>query len=292
MGIGEILWDLLPEGKQLGGAPANFAYHAKCQGEESSVVSAVGEDPLGEEILAYLERINLDTKYIKKDQYHPTGTVEVKLDKNGKPDYIIHTEVAWDNISMTKSVSGLATKLDAVCFGSLAQRSEVSAETISQFIEITSTGCLRIFDINIRQNFYNSDIIEKSLRLANCFKINEDEFSLIAQMFSFTGSEENIVEKFISNFDLKIIALTKGEEGSCLYTNNECSYLKSDPVDVVDTVGAGDAFTASLCSGLLRDYPLEKIHRQATGLAAYVCTQKGATPEIPESFQSNINQFL
>ncbi len=259
-GIGEILWDLLPDGKKLGGAPANFAYHAQALGAQSFVITAVGDDSLGKEIVDQLNDIHLETNYIEISHIHPTGTVEVKLDKYGKPDFIIHNDVAWDYISFSQTVDDLAGELGAVCFGSLAQRSEISRNSIREMIEATPDQCLRIFDINLRQNYYNFEIINESLSLANCFKLNEDEFPIVANMFSISGSEQEILNEFLYRFDLRIIALTKGKEGSVLHTREESSFLKSTEVEVVDTVGAGDAFTADLGLGLLRNLPLQTIH--------------------------------
>jgi fructokinase len=286
-GIGEILWDLLPEGKKLGGAPANFAYHAQALGAISFVISSVGDDPLGREIVDQLDTIELDTTYIEISHIHPTGTVEVKLDKQGKPDFKIHKDVAWDYISFSNNVVDLAGNLDAVCFGSLAQRSEISRQSIKQILKATSEQCFRIFDINLRQDYYTIELIDQSLRIANCFKLNEDEFPIVAKMFSISGSEQEILNELLSRFELKIIALTKGSEGSVLHTAEESSFLKSAEVDVVDTVGAGDAFTAALGLGLLRDISLHSIHEQATQISGFVCTQNGATPVLPESIMED-----
>lgn len=282
-GIGELLWDLLPFGKKLGGAPANFAYHAQVLGAKSYVVSSVGDDVLGKEIVVQLDDINFDTNYLEISYIHPTGTVEVKLDENGKPDFIIHEDVAWDFISFNESIRDLSSELDAVCFGSLAQRSEISRKSIRQMIKSTPENCLRIYDINLRQNYYNAEIIEKSLNYANCFKLNEDEFPIVSDLLSISGTEQTILDELLSRFDLKIIALTKGSEGSVLHTPDESSFLKPDKVKVIDTVGAGDAFTAALGIGLLKELPIKTIHEQAMQLSAYVCTQKGATPVLPES---------
>lgn len=291
-GIGEILWDLLPEGKKLGGAPANFAYHAQTLGAQSFVISAVGDDSLGKEIVDQLNDIKLETNYIEISHIHPTGTVEVKLDEYGKPDFIIHKDVAWDYISFSQNTDDLSRELDAVCFGSLAQRSEISRKSVRKVIEATPDQCLRIFDINLRQNYYNFEIINESLRQANCFKLNEDEFPIVANMFSISGSEQDIFDEFLSRFKLKIIALTMGKEGSVLHTREETSFLKSTEVEVVDTVGAGDAFTAALGLGLLRNLPLQSIHEQATHLSAYVCTQNGATPVLPETMRRELFHSL
>jgi len=280
-GLGEILWDLLPQGKQLGGAPANFTYHAQLLGAEGYVITAIGDDDLGKEILQKITKINLTSDYIAIVRDYPTGTVSVDIDQKGKPTYIIHNNVAWDYIPSTTSLIDLGRDLDALCFGSLAQRGPISRETILNLVKSTREECLRIFDINIRQEFYSEEIIEQSLNLCNYLKLNEDEFPLISKMFGFSGSEENIIIKLINRFGLKMIALTKGSEGSSLYTNEIHSFKKSPKVKIIDTVGAGDAFTAALCIGLLNKFPLDKIHKDAIHLAAFVCTQKGATPPPP-----------
>jgi fructokinase len=289
-GVGEILWDLLPAGKQLGGAPANFAYHAQALGARSEVVSAISNDALGKEILARLKAIEVSTEYISIDKDHPTGTVEVRLDRHGKPDFIIHSNVAWDYIPFSERLEQLAKKLDAVCFGSLAQRSSMSKNTIQKFITSTSDKCLRIFDINIRQSFYNAELIEENLKISNCLKLNEDEFPLLSALFSIHGSEEEIIDNLLKIYELDIIALTKGKEGSALYTKSSKSLMKSPEVEIVDTVGAGDAFTAAMCHGLLEGFPLNILHENATRIAAFVCTQKGATPVLPTKLIMELTQ--
>jgi len=281
VGLGEVLWDLLPGGKELGGAPANFACHSQCLGSKSYVVSSVGEDDLGDEMLDYIDVLGLDRQHITIDSKHPTGTVTVKLDEDGIPDYIIHEDVAWDNILWNEDLKKLSAKTDAVCFGSLAQRSDISRTTIQKFLQLTRKNCLHVFDVNLRQSFYNKQIIEKSLKLTDIIKLNEKEFTEIAEMFSFTGTETGILSKLMNEFDIQLIALTKGAEGSILYTKTEDSFYKVPAVKVVDTVGAGDSFTGALIMGLLRKFPLKTVHKHAAEISAFVCTQKGATPELP-----------
>ncbi len=288
VGIGEILWDIFPEGKKLGGAPANFAYHAQELGARSFVVSAVGDDELGKELFEQLEYIGLSKKYIAVLKQHPTGTVTVKLDFHGNPEFTIHENVAWDYIPYSSKLEKLAKTADAVCFGTLAQRSEVSRQTLRSFLKSTTRNCLRIYDINIRQNFYSVDIIRESLLLSHCLKLNEKELPIVAEMFSLRGSEDEILKTLIREFNLKIVTLTKGEKGSKLVTADEYSILESSQVNVEDTVGAGDSFTAALAVGLLKNLPLKIIHRNANILASYVCSQKGATPFIPEELKSEI----
>ena len=280
-GLGEILWDMLPGGKQLGGAPANFAYHAGLLGADSCIVSSLGRDDLGLEILDQLNGLNLKTDYISIDPVHPTGTVSVRLDPKGHPEYTIHQDVAWDFIPFPENTKDLAKKADAVCFGSLAQRSHVSGTSVISFLENTSNECLRIFDINIRQQFYNEEIIRRSLMLSNVLKMNDQELLILADMLSCHGEEKEALRKLMTEFSLKLVALTKGENGSLLLTDKEESFFRAGPVDVEDTVGAGDSFTAALAVGFLKNHSLGEIHRHAALLSAYVCTCKGATPEVP-----------
>lgn len=280
VGLGEILWDMLPEGKQLGGAPANFAYHAQSLGAKSFVISSVGDDEPGREIFSELDLVSLNTEYIQINKEHPTGTVDVVLDETGKPDYIIHENVAWDSISFTENLQKLASLTNAVCYGTLAQRAQKSRETILNFINATQPGCWRVFDINLRQSYFDPEIIKESLSLSNCLKLNDDELPEIAKACAVSGTENDILMALLNKFKLKIIALTKGEKGSLLYSGEKVLFLGTPHLDVKDTVGAGDAFTAALVAGLLTNSPLEIIHRNANRLAAYVCTQRGATPRI------------
>lgn len=288
VGIGEILWDLMPDGKQLGGAPANFAYHARKLGASAYIISSIGNDQPGREILKNLDRIDLSTKYISLNKIYPTGSVDVKLNAQGEPAYDIRKNVAWDFLTISDSVLNLAKISAAICFGSLAQRSITSYQWIHEIINATADECLRIFDINIRQSYYDSEKIEKSLILANSLKLNQDEFLLLSDIFNYGGSVENIISTLISQFNLKLIALTKGEKGSDLFTESGHSSMNAPKVQVIDTIGAGDAFTAALCMGWLNKYSLENIHQKATRLAAFVCTRKGATPDLPEKLRREL----
>jgi fructokinase len=286
-GLGEILWDMLPEGKQLGGAPANFAYHCQSLGAESYIVSSIGNDISGHEIINKLQNIGLSSEYIQKDNEHPTGTVDVKLDAQGKPEYVINENVAWDFIKKSDQILDLAAKCDAVCFGTLAQRSAVSQQTIQYFLNSTRKNCLRILDINLRQLYFNKDVIEQSLGLANCLKLNDEELPVVAKILNINGSNNKIVESLRFKYNLELIAVTKGDKGSNLYSSESDSKLKTPKIKVLDTVGAGDAFTAVLALGWLQNVPLEKIHSKATELAAFVCTKKGATPQYTPEFLLN-----
>lgn len=283
-GIGELLWDMLPAGKQLGGAPCNFAFHAKQAGADTFVISAVGNDAYGKELLKVLESLGLSNSYIQVCNEFPTGVVDVVLDKNGDPAYNIKESVAWDNIVFNEAISSLAPTLDAVCFGSLAQRNDVSRDTILKFIDATPKDCLRIFDINLRQNYFSKDIILSSLRLSNVLKLNEDELSILTEMLGYSADDS--IKSLMKDFDLKMVAYTQGSKGSTLYLGDQVSEMKIKKVKVVDTVGAGDSFTAMMIYGLLQGADIRTIHEAASRLASYVCTCKGATPAVPEEIFS------
>ena len=280
MGIGEILWDLLPEGKQLGGAPTNFAYHAHQLGLISSIISGVGKDDLGEEILQIIDQEHIISFIDTIDR--PTGTVSVQLDKNGVPEYIIHEDVAWDFISPSEAAFTFASQSQAICFGSLAQRSETSYYSIQEILDVVPSNALKVFDINMRQNFYNEQVISHSLEKANVLKINDEEIMIFSDMFGISGDEFEIMHQIRSKYDLKVLALTKGADGSWLISEGEDSFLETPKVTVADTVGAGDSFTAALVAGLLRGKSLHETHKSAVDISAFVCTQKGATPILPD----------
>jgi len=283
-GIGELLWDMLPEGKQLGGAPTNFGYHASLAGCESFVVSTIGSDEPGNEIVALFDELALETGFVQQTSGFPTGTVTVSLDKMGIPSYIIHENVAWDHIAWNSPLETLAKTIDAVCFGSLAQRNPESRQTILNFLKSTKADCLRVFDINLRQSFFSREIIFQSLELSTILKLNDDELPVVAGLLGISGTDEELLMQILKMFDLKLVALTKGAKGSLLLTEKEQSFMEVPKVDIADTVGAGDSFTAILVAGLLQNHDLKKIHKKATQVAAFVCTQKGATPKIPKDY--------
>jgi len=287
-GIGEILWDKLPEGKQLGGAPLNCIYHAQQLGFEGAIVSSVGKDENGKEILEKIEDKNLTTEYIKNDPRHPTSTVEVELDEKGEAKYNIIEEVAWDYLDYNQKIENLSQNSEAVCFGTLAQRNKHSRKTIQKFLKQTSNECIVILDINLRQNYYNKQIIQKSLDSANVLKLNQDELSILIKFFDLTKQEDKALQILLDEFDLIMIALTKGKEGSKLLNRRHSSTLKPLDTKIEDTVGAGDSFTAAIVNGLIRGLPLQKIHQDANLLASFVCTQKGATPRIPQNILNKI----
>ena len=278
-GIGELLWDVLPSGKQLGGAPCNFAFHAMQAGCECFLLSAIGRDDLGNELKDVIRELGLSNQYVQENEF-PTSTVTVKLDENGHPDFTIHENVAWDHIHWKKDMEKLAKELDAVCFGSLAQRNHESEHSIISFITATKPECLKVFDINLRQKYFSKEIIINSIKLSDVLKLNEDELPVIAGYFGFKGSPEKQLDQIHSHFKLKYVIYTLGSKGSIIKSAEELSFTEAPKVQVADTVGAGDSFTAIFIAGILKGIPLKEIHRKATEIAAYVCTQKGATPKL------------
>ena len=287
-GFGEILWDLLPSGKQLGGAPANFTYHAGILGAEAYPVSTVGEDDNGREIISVLNQQGISSEFISIDNIHPTGSVTVNLNAEGVPTYIIHEHVAWDHIPFKDHIFRLASRLDAVCYGSLAQRSEISRHSLHQLLESLNPGCLRVFDINLRQHYYSWYIISETLHASDILKLNDGELTVLAEMMMLQGTEKEKLLQLMEKFSLRLIALTKGEKGSILISQNDFSTLAAYPVKIADTVGAGDAFTAAMTMGLLKNFPLKLIHVQANRLAGYVCSQAGAMPVIGDDILESI----
>ncbi len=288
VGIGEILWDLLPAGKQLGGAPANFAYHAAALGAAGIVVSRVGDGDLGQQILARLDSLGLDRRYVSVDPLHPTGTVDVRLGPGGVPDYVIHDGVAWDSLQFTPELSELASHADAVCFGTLGQRTSASRRTIGKFLEALKPQCLRIFDINLRQTHYDRALVHQMLMRSDVLKLNDAELPIVTGMFGILGQGSEAVRNLMSRYPLKLVALTHGPAGARLQGIGESSTHPGFTAAVsanADTVGAGDAFTAALAIGLLREMPLQEINAIANRLASSVCTQRSATPPIPAEFR-------
>lgn len=275
VGIGEILWDMLPSGKALGGAPANFAYHAMRLGEEGWAVSAVGNDALGREILDIVASKRLNNLIALSDK--PTGTVEVSLDARGVPTYSIMEDVAWDNIPFTPEMEELAKKADAVCFGSLVQRMS-SRDSVLRFVRAMRPDALKVFDINLRQHYYGREILEESLKLADILKINDEEIRIVAGMLGLGDDDAAACRSLIADYGLKLVILTRGAEGSEVVTADEVIPQAVGQVDVVDTVGAGDAFTAAFVVAYLRGDPLADAQRLATETASYVCSRKGAMP--------------
>jgi fructokinase len=266
--------------------PTNFAFHASQMNIHSVIISAVGRDPLGDEIKEILKASSLDELVQTNDK--PTGTVSVTLDERGIPSYIIHEDVAWDYVETTAEAIDLAKKTDAICFGSLAQRSSKTRTTIQKILKTASSDALRVFDINIRQQFYSRDLIISSLNLANILKINEEELILLSEILDLEGDEYELTEQIMANYQLKYLALTKGSQGSWLFSRQNSSYIQTPEVNVADTVGAGDSFTAAMIAGFLHGLVMEEVHQLAVDVSAYVCKKEGATPALPKYLLSKL----
>jgi fructokinase len=279
VGLGELLWDLFPAGEQLGGAPANFAYITSLLGDEGIPASRLGQDVLGTDAVRRLGELGLSTEFIQKDADHPTGTVKVEVDRTGQPRFEISESVAWDFLAWTPQWQKLAQQADAVCFGSLAQRSKQSRTTIRRFLMALRKNAVRVFDVNLRQNFYTTQVLGESMKLATVVKLNHEELPKIMRSFELENrSEEDSARRILSSHEVKLVCVTRGNGGSLLVSADECSEHPGFKVKVADTVGAGDAFTAALVHGYLRRTPLAQINETANRVGAWVASQSGATP--------------
>ncbi len=282
IGMGEALWDVLPEGKKIGGAPANFAYHVSQFGLPGMAVSAVGDDALGKEI-----RENFTSKELKHHLAtvpYATGTVQVELDPNGVPQYEIKENVAWDNIPWTPELEEIARNTKAVCFGSLAQRNVVSRETIGRFLDTMPRGedSLVVFDVNLRQGFYTKEILCESMQRCNVLKINDEELVTVSRMFGYPGIDlQDKCWILLGKYNLKMLILTCGINGSYVFTPGNVSFQPTPKVEVADTVGAGDSFTAAFVASILKGKSVVEAHNLAVRTSAFVCTQNGAMPTLP-----------
>ena len=285
VGIGEALWDVLPEGKKIGGAPANFAYHVSQFGLESCAVSAVGDDELGKEIRSNFEEKKLQT--LIETVPYPTGTVQVEIDKLGVPQYDIKENVAWDNIPFTPQIEELAHRTKAICFGSLAQRSKVSRNTIEQFIEAMpkTEDTLIVFDVNLRQSFYSREVLDHSMKRCNVLKINDEELITISRMLGYQGTDlQSKCWILLGRYHLKMLILTCGVNGSYVFTPGSMSFIATPKVKVADTVGAGDSFTGAFGACILIGLSVADAHQKAVNVSAFVCTQRGAMPTLPADY--------
>ena len=283
VGMGEALWDVLRDGKKIGGAPANFAYHVSQFGLPSCVVSAVGPDLLGKEIIENFTSKGLN--HLIEEVPYPTGTVQVEIDQAGVPQYEIKENVAWDNIPYTSRLEQLAKNTKEVCFGSLAQRNVVSRDTIGRFLDAMPKGddTLVVFDVNLRQGFYNKEILCDSMKRCNILKINDEELVTVSRMFGYPGIDlQDKCWILLGKYNLKMLILTCGINGSYVFTPGNVSFQPTPEVDVADTVGAGDSFTAAFISGILKGKSVAEAHTSAVLTYAFVCTQKGAMPILPK----------
>ena len=282
VGLGELLWDLLPAGKQLGGAPANFAYITNLLGNKGVPASRVGNDSLGDAALQRLTQLGVSTEFVQRDALHPTGSVNVEIDR-GQPRFEILQSVAWDFLDWSQPWQRLAAEADAVCFGSLAQRSAQSQSTIRSFLNATRPRAVRVFDVNLRQNFYSRQVLAESMRLATIVKLNHEELPKIMHLFEIAGhGEMDSAQRLLSMHGLKLVCITRGDGGSLLISANECSEHTGIKVKVADTVGAGDAFTAAMVHGYLRGSSLKQINETANRVGAWVASQPGAMP-VPKA---------
>ena len=282
IGIGELLWDLLPSGPRMGGAPANFACHARALGANAQIVSQVGDDDAGARLLRNLLDLGLSVSGISIDLSHPTGSVDVRLRTDGQPEFTINPDGAWDHLMADPQLGRLFTRADAVCFGTLAQRSAVSAATIRHLVALTPPEALRVLDVNFRQNHFSTATVVASLELANVLKVNEEELPKIAGMLAITGTPREMLAALLSRFALQLIAWTRGGNGSVLYDGRDYCEHPGFLVDVCDTIGAGDSFTAAVTMGLLHGWPMDRISEIATEVSAHVCSCAGAVPVLPE----------
>ena len=282
IGIGEIVWDMLPAGKQLGGAPVNFAFFAKELGAVAYAISAVGDDELGNETLERASATGVDISLIQRNAL-PTSRVLVTLDEKGIPQYEIVEGVAWDAIECREQELALVGDADVICWGSLAQRSETSRKSILAMIDAAPKSSIKVFDINIRQHFYSREVVEESLRRADILKLNEDELPLVAELFGKKGKESEIIKALIADFDLQQVVLTCGAAYSEVYSKEGLvSHIATPKVTVADTVGAGDSFTATFVTLLWKGLSIGEAHAKAVEVSAFVCTQNGAIAPLPK----------
>jgi fructokinase len=284
--LGEVLWDVFPDGPRFGGAPANLACHAAALGADVFMVSQVGDDPLGRQAVEELRQHGVHTDHVARSPNRPTGTVQVDLDSSGKPAFTIRQNVAWDQLAWSDELNHLAARADAVCFGTLGQRNERSRDTIQRFVAATPPATYRILDVNLRPPFYDQPVIEQSLAAANVVKLSDDELPILASMLGIDPDEGPGLAELRDRYHLRLAALTRGDRGARLVDPDRTSDVQGVPTDVKDTVGAGDAYSAVLTLGLLNKEPLEEINRRACQLAAFVCSQAGATPQLPDSWRN------
>jgi fructokinase len=283
-GIGEVLWDVYPDAAHFGGAPANFACHAASLGAEAWMVSAVGADELGDRALDSLGQRGVECASVTRDPKHATGRVLVTLDAKGQASYEFAADTAWDHLSWSDQRASLARRCDAVCFGTLGQRSPISRDTIRRFVEATPLTALKVFDVNLRQHFYDAETIESSLQIASALKLNGEELPIVAELCGIKArAPRDILMELMSRYELRFAALTHGPDGALLIAAGEESECPAVPTTVVDTVGAGDAFTATLVFDFLRGLPVVEINRHANAVASFVCSQPGAGSPLPAS---------
>ena len=288
--VGEILWDLLPAGRQLGGAPANFIQHAGALGASAAMTTRVGADDLGREAVARLRERGVAVDLIQVDAAAPTGTVGVVLRADGQPQFTIHEHVAWDRLTVEPAALTALRSADAVCFGTLGQRTAGGAAAVRQLVAAAPGQALRIFDVNFRPPFVTAEVVTASLALANVLKLNDQELPVLAEMLGLPGDTDEQLAALLQRYDLRLIALTRGGAGSRLVSRDDASEQPAVKTVVKDTVGAGDSFTAALTLGLLHGWKLDEINRRAAEVAAYVCTQPGGAPDLPAHLRQHFTR--
>ena len=284
-GLGELLWDVFKDEEKLGGAPANFAYHASNLGADSMIISTIGDDPRGKKALTELEEANLTTDGIAIDPIHPTGYVEAKINATGVAEYFFPYNVAWDHLAITETIKNIAPRLDAIAFGTLAQRTKESETTIHDLLRTLPKNCLKVFDINLRQHFYTFDTINKSLEVADIVKLNEEELPVLTLMFEIPGDNQNQLQFLLEKFNLKLIILTQGGSGSVLLARDGIDIHPGFKTTIVDTVGAGDSFTAATVIGFIHGLSLKEINEHANKVASHVCKEQGAMVPVPKGLR-------
>jgi fructokinase len=293
VGLGELLWDVFPKGKELGGAPANFAYMTSLLGDYGIVASRVGSDALGRTAGRRLERIGLRSRYLQIDAKHPTGTVKVEVDPAGQPTFEIAESVAWDFFEWTPDWERLATTADAVCFGSLAQRSSQSRATIRAFLKQVRRGTTRVFDVNLRQAFYSADTLGESMKLADIVKLNQEELPVVVKLLGHSFQDNERAARWLrDSYSLQLVCVTRGAKGSLLVNGSETSHHPGCRVVVADTVGSGDAFTAALVYHYLRRGSLATMNEAANRMGAWVASQTGATPPRDDYYLQQIRSAV
>ena len=285
LAVGEVVWDVFQTGKRLGGAPVNFAYFAQALGGYGLPVTAIGTDALGDETLEALKITGLDLSLLQRNDL-PTSRVLVTTDAAGVPQYEIVEGVAWDAITFNERISAAFRDADVVCWGSLAQRSAASRESILRLLDATPAGCLKVFDINLRQSFYRREVVEASLLRADILKLNEDELPVVASLFGISGDTASVIASLIEKFGLREIIFTEGAVQSSVYdASGLVSLIPTPKVEVIDTVGAGDSFTAAYIMGRLSGLSVRDAHSKAVAVSAWTCTQSGAINPLPENLK-------
>lgn len=285
IGLGELLWDVLPSGPRMGGAPANFACHAAALGASGAIISSVGRDHLGGQLLETLTSLGIATGGISQDDRAPTGTVEVQLGADGQACYTIHEGVAWDRIGLHGPALQMMAEASAVCFGTLGQRSAPSRASIRELLQATRSEALRVFDANLRQQYYSRELLHESLELANVMKLSDSELPIISELLDLRGTQRDQLAALLDRYHLRMVVYTRGAQGSVLWDGQHWCEHPGLPAEVKDTIGAGDSFTAATALGLLQGWPLEMISATANEVAAHVCSCDGAIPPMPDTLR-------